>query len=114
MKFARKDNFLSLLTGVRVKTWSQFGEWKTQLVILNNFISSKDFEETRSIYSASKPVEIFMSSNTDDITDKLFDTFLQRFQEAIETSNERGNEFIHESVDLLYYFFHKIDIKSNN
>ena len=114
MKFARKDNFLSLLTGVRVKTWSQFGEWKTQLVILNNCISSKDFEETRSIYSASKPVEIFMGSNTDDITDKFFDTFLQRFQEAIETSNERGNEFIHESVDLLYYFFHKIDIKSNN
>ena len=109
-----RENFLSLLTGVRVKTWSQFGEWKTQLAIINNFISSKDFEETRSIYSASKPVEIFMSSNTDDIIDKLFDTFLQRFQEAIETSNERGNEFIHESVDLLYYFFHKIDIKSNN
>ena len=53
--------------------------------MLNNCISSKSFEETRSIYSASKPVEIFMGSNTDDIIDKLFDTILQRFQEARET-----------------------------
>ena len=29
----------------------------------NNFISVKDFEDTRTIYSASKPVEIFMGSN---------------------------------------------------
>ena len=63
----------------------KFGEWRIQLVMLNNCISSKSFEETRSIYSASKPVEIFMGSNTDDIIDKLFDTILQRFQEARET-----------------------------
>ena len=38
-------------------------EWKIQLIIKNNFISVKDFEDTRTIYSASKPVEIFMGSN---------------------------------------------------
>ena len=38
-------------------------EWKIQLVMQNNFISDKDFEDTRTIYSASKPVEIFMGSN---------------------------------------------------
>ena len=53
--------------------------------MLNNCISSKSFEETRSIYSARKPVEIFIGSNTDYIIDKLFDTILQRFQEARET-----------------------------
>ena len=68
---------------------SQSGEWKIQLVILNRRISSKDFEETRSIYSASNNIEIFMGSDTDEIIDKLFDTILQRFQEAKETSFER-------------------------
>ena len=38
-------------------------EWKIQLVMQNNFISDKNFEDTRTIYSASKPVEIFMGSN---------------------------------------------------
>ena len=68
---------------------SQSGEWKIQLVILNRHISSKDFEETRSIYSASNNIEIFMGSDTDEIIDKLFDTILQRFQEAKETSFQR-------------------------
>ena len=77
----------------------------------NNCISSKDFEEIRSIYSASNNIEIFMGSDTDDVIDKLFDTILQRFQEAIGTWNERGSEFIHESVALLYYYFKKIDMK---
>ena len=48
---------------------SQSGEWKIQLVILNRRISSKDFEETRSIYSASNNIEIFMGSDTDEIID---------------------------------------------
>ena len=52
-----------------------------------------------------------MGNDTDDIIDKLFDTILQRFQEAREISNEREIEFIHESVALLYYYFQKIDMK---
>ena len=32
------------------------GEWKRQLVMQNNGISSKDFEETCTIYLASKPI----------------------------------------------------------
>ena len=53
--------------------YTKFGEWKILLVMLNNYISSKDFEETRSIYSVSNPTKIFMGSDTEDI-DKLFDT----------------------------------------
>ena len=69
------------------------GEWKVQLVMQNNCIFTKDSEETRTMYSASKPVEIFMGTDTDGAIDKLFDTLLQRFQQAIETSNERGSRF---------------------
>ena len=90
---------------------SKIGEWEIQLKMLNNYISSKNFEETCSIYSASNNIENFMGSDADDIIGKLFDTILQRFQEARETSNERGSEFIHESVGLLYYYFHKTDMK---
>ena len=86
-------------------------EWKIQLVMQNNFISDKNFEDTRTIYSASKPVEIFMGSDTENIIDTLFNTILNRIQEAMETSNERGSGFTHESVGLLYYHFQKIDIR---
>ena len=77
---------------------TECGEWKIQLVIQNNCISTRDFEETCTIYSASKPVEVFMGTDTDGAINRLFDTLLQRFQQAIETSNDRGSEFTHGSV----------------
>ena len=73
----------------------------------NNCIFTKNFEETRSMYSASEPVEIFMDRDTEDVIDTLFNTILQRFQQAQETSNDKGSEFIPESVELLYYYFQK-------
>ena len=78
---------------------------KIQLMIKNNFVTVGDFEETRTISSASKPVEIFMGSNTEIVIDRLFDTILNRIQQAMETSNERGSIFTHDSVGLLYYHF---------
>ena len=87
------------------------GEWKVQLVMQNNCIFTKDSEETRTMYSARKPVEIFMGTDTDGAIDKLFDTLLQRFQQAIETSNERGSKFTNESVALMYYYIQKIDTR---
>ena len=51
-----------------------------------------------------------MGSDTEDVIDTLFNTILQRFQQAQETLNNKGSEFIPESVELLYSF-QKIDIK---
>ena len=59
----------------------------------------------------SEPVEIFVGSDTKDVIDKPFNTHLQRFQKSQETSNERGSEFIPDSIDLLYYRFQGIDIR---
>ena len=89
---------------------SDCAEWKIQLVMQNICISIKKFEETRPIYSASRPVEIFMGIDTEDVIDILFNTVLQRFQQAQETSNNKRSEFIPESVELLYYHFQKINI----
>ena len=77
----------------------------------NSCISTKSFEETRTIYTKSESIEIFMISDTEDVVDKLFNTLLQRFQQAQETSNDNGNEFISDSVESLYYHFQRISIR---
>ena len=59
---------------------SKFKEWKIQLKMLNNYISSKTFEEKHYIYSPYKPIEIFMGTDTEDIIDELFDTILKKKQ----------------------------------
>ena len=41
----------------------------------------------------------------------LFNTILNRIQQAMETSNERGSGFTHDSIGLLYYHFQRIDIR---
>ena len=51
-----------------------------------------------------------MGSNTENVIDTLFNTLLQNFQRIQETSNERGSEFIPDSVEVLEYELHKIDI----
>ena len=47
---------------------TQFGEWKIQLNILINFISSIDFTETRITYIWSDNIEVMMGSETNDIS----------------------------------------------
>ena len=79
-------------------------EWKIQLVMQNSFFLDKD---PRTICSASKPVEIFMGSDTENAIDTLFNTILDRIQQAIETSNERGSRFTHGSVLYCIIIFRK-------
>ena len=86
-------------------------EWKIQLTIQNSCISTKSFEDRRTIHSKSEPVEIYMGSDTANVIDTLFNTLLQNFQRPQETSNDRGSEFIPDSVELLYYEFQRIDIR---
>ena len=76
-----------------------------------NFISSKDdFDETRIMSTWSDNIEIMMISETDDIINELFKSFLQGYQEGLEQSM-KGSEFVFDSVDLLYYHLHKISLK---
>ena len=85
-------------------------EWKIQLTMQNSCISTRRFEEIRTINTKSEAAEIFIGSETKDVIDKLFYTLLQRLQKSQETSNERGSRFISDSVELLYYHFQRIDI----
>ena len=78
------------------------GEWKIQLSMTINFISSKDSNEIRSMHRKSNNIRIMMGSETDEIIIELFECLLQRYQEGLE-ENMRGSEFVFDSVDLLYY-----------
>ena len=54
---------------------TQFGEWKIQLTMSINFISSKDSDETRNMHTKSYNIEIMMGSETHDIIDELLNLF---------------------------------------
>ena len=88
-------------------------EWKIQINMHVNFISSKDTGETRIIYVWSDNEEIMLGNETDDIIKELFKSFLNNYQKK-EIILRKGSGFIFESVDLLSYSFHKISLKEEN
>ena len=89
---------------------TQFGEWKIQLTVGINFISSKDSKETYTMHTKSDNIEIMMGSKTDDVINELVDSLLQRDQEGLEESM-KVSDFIPDSVDLLSYQLQKKSLK---
>ena len=74
-------------------------EWKIQLSMRINFISSKDSDETVTMNTRSNNIEIMMGNETNEITEELFESFLQKYQEVLE-GKIRGREF--ELIALIY------------
>ena len=93
------------------KTWVEetSSEWKIQLTMAINFISSKDSDETRTMHTKSNNVEIMMGSERDEIIKDLFEFFLQKYQEGLEESM-RGSRFTYDSVDAMYYNLNKVSL----
>ena len=81
-------------------------EWKIELTMQINFISSKDSDETRTMDTKSDNIEIMMGNETDEIIEKLFKSLLQKYQDGLEESM-RGSKFIRDSVDLCITTFKK-------
>ena len=93
------------------KSWQEetSSEWKIQLTMAINFISSKDSDKTRTMHTKSNNVEIMIGSETNEIIMELFESFLQKYQEGLEQSM-RGSEFVDDSVDVLYYNLNKVSL----
>ena len=93
------------------KTWLEetSSEWKIQLTMAINFISSKDSDETRNMHTKSNNVEIMIGSDTGEIIEELFESFLQKYQEGLEESM-RESEFAYDSVDALCYNLNKVSL----
>ena len=51
-------------------------EWKIQLVMKINFISSLDTDEFREMYAKSNNIEVMNGTETNDIIKELFKSFL--------------------------------------
>ena len=86
------------------------GEWKIQLIMKITFISSRNFVESRDMYSKSDNFKIMMGANTNEIIRNVFNSLLRRYQVGLQESM-RGSEFVFDYVESLNYIFHKIDMK---
>ena len=86
-------------------------EWKTNLTMSTNFISSKDSDETRYLRTKSNNIEIMMGNETDEIIDEIFEYFFTKLSKRFRRINER-KQFNFCSFYLLYYHLQKISLKS--
>ena len=85
-------------------------EWKIQLTIAINSISSKpDSDETRTMDAKCDNVEIMQCSETDEIIKDLFKSLLQRYKKELEESM-KGNHFTFDAVNPSYYDLNKISL----
>ena len=61
-------------------------EWKIQLTMVINFISSKDSGEILTMHTKSDNIEIMIGNETDEIIEDRFETLLQRYKKDLEKS----------------------------
>ena len=93
------------------KSWIEktSSEWKIQLTMAINFISSKVSDETRTMHTKSNNVEIMVGNETNEIIKDLFESFLEKYREGLEESM-RGSKFVYDSVDVLFYNLNKVSL----
>ena len=61
--------------------------------ITTNFVSSKDFKETRTMYTNSDDTDIIACYETDQTIEEPFICLLQRYQKRL-AEKIRGSEFV--------------------
>ena len=86
------------------------GELKLQLTAEIDFISLKPgSDETHIMHTRSDNEEIMNGSDTDEIIEELFKSFLQKYEENLQ-EKMKGSDFEFDGVNFLYYDFNKISI----
>ena len=85
-------------------------EWKIQINVHVNFVSSIDKGENRTIFVWSNNEQIRLGNKTDDIIKRLINSFLNKYQKE-EIILRKGSSFVFESVDLLSYHIHKTSLR---
>ena len=80
------------------------GEWKIQLTMVINFISSKDSDEIHTMHTKSNNVEVLIGSETNEITEEVYESLSQRYQEGLD-EKMKGSKFVFDNLDSLYYKF---------
>ena len=75
----------------------------------NHFFSFTDVNETLVMHTKSDNIVIMSGKETNDIIIGLYDSFVRRYQERLETKM-KGSSYTFERVDLLEYHFQKISL----
>ena len=75
-----------------------------------SFIYSRDSEETCTMHTKGRNIEIIMGNETYEIIEELCESLLQKYQDGLEESMIES-EFIRDRVDLLYYHLKKKGLK---
>ena len=89
------------------------GEWKIQITMRIIFISFIDKNETQVIHTKSDNVKIVNGTDTSDAINELIDSFIERYQEGLETKMKRSS-YIFKHIDLLEYHLHKISLNTGS
>ena len=86
------------------------GEWKLQLSAEISFVSQKPgSDETRVMHTRSICEEFMSGSETEEITEKLIMSLLQKYQDNLR-NKMKGSDFIFNGVNYLFYDFNRITI----
>ena len=86
------------------------GEWKLQLSAEISFVSQKpDSDEKRVMYIRSICEELMIGSETEEITEKLIVSLLQKYQDNLQ-NKMKGSGLIFNGVNYLFYDFNRITI----
>ena len=105
--------YLSDLVNENKAIENKFNEWKIQINVRVNFLSSNDTGEIRTIFVLSNNEEIRLGNETDGIVKRLISSFLNNYQKE-EIILRNGSNSVFESVDLLSYHIHKTSLKRGN
>ena len=93
-----------------INCYKNKGEWKVQLIAEISFISLKPgSDETRIMHTRSDNEEFMNGSDTNEIIEGLFESFLQKYEENLQ-EKMKGSDFEFDGVNFLYYDFNKISI----
>ena len=69
-------------------------EWKIQLTMKIDFISSGDSKETCTMYTKSDNIKSVMGNETDEIIEEFFESLLKRYQKRLEQNMKKVNLFM--------------------
>ena len=84
-------------------------EWKIQINMSINFISLKNSNEVRTMYTKGDNADIMTGVDTNDVVEELFKSTLERYQTGLQESM-RGRKFVFDCVNELHHKLHKVDL----
>ena len=95
-----------VLSGNEVTNYKIQGEWKIRLIMIINFRSSKDSDETRTMRTTGSTIKIMMGVEADEVIEEFSESFLQKHQKEFE-EKMRGSRFF--LIVLIYCIIIFID-----